>query len=111
MKQIQFKGTSLKDLRAFPETVRSEAGFELREVQKGNEPTDWKPMSSIGAGVKEIRVKDKQGVFRVVYLVKYLDRVIVLHAFQKKTQKTAKKDLDLAKQRLKLVLEDVKNGK
>lgn len=111
MKQIQFKGTSLKDLRAFPETARCEAGFELREVQKGNEPTDWKPMSSIGAGVKEIRVKDKQGVFRVVYLVKYLDRVIVLHAFQKKTQKTAKKDLDLAKQRLKLVLEGVKNGK
>jgi phage-related protein len=62
-------------------------------------------------GVKEIRVKDEQGIFRVIYVVKYLDRIIVLHAFQKKTQKTAKKDLDLAKQRLKLVLEDVKNGK
>lgn len=102
-------GSALKDLRAFPETARGEAGFELREVQKGSEPTDWKPMSSIGAGVKEIRVKDEQGIFRVVYVVKYLERVIVLHAFQKKTEKTAKKELDLAKKRLKLVLEDVKN--
>ncbi len=111
MKKIEFKGCSLKDLRAFPEAARNEAGYELREVQKGNEPTDWKPISSIGVGVKEIRVKDEQGIFRVVYVVKYLDRVIVLHAFQKKTEKTAKKDLDLAKQRLKLVFEEVKNGK
>lgn len=111
MKQIEFKGTSLKDLRTFPEAARNEAGYELREAQKGNEPTDWKPMSSIGVGVKEIRVKDEQGIFRVIYVVKYLDRVIVLHAFQKKTEKTAKKDLDLAKKRLKLVLEEVENGK
>ena len=111
MKQIEFKGGSLKDLRGFPEAARNEVGYELQEVQKGNEPTDWKPMSSIGVGVKEIRVKDEQGIFRVVYVVKYLERVIVLHAFQKKTEKTAKKDLDLARQRLKLVLEEVKNGK
>ena len=56
-------------------------------------------------------MKDEDGIFRVIYVVKYLDRVIVLHAFQKKTQKTPKKDIDLAKQRLKLVLEEVKNGK
>ncbi len=111
MKQIEFKGASLKDLRTFPDAARNEAGYELREVQKGNEPTDWKPMPSIGVGVKEIRVKDEQGIFRVIYVVKYLNRVIVLHAFQKKTEKTAKKDLDLAKQQLKLVLEEVKNGK
>lgn len=111
MKQIEFKGNSLKVLRNFPETTRSQTGFELREVQKGKEPTDWKPMSSIGTSVKEIRIKDENGIFRVIYVVKYLDRVIVLHAFQKKTQKTAKKDIDLAKQRLKLVLEEVKNGK
>lgn len=111
MKQIEFKGGSLKELRAFPESARNEAGYQLREVQKGNEPTDWKPMSSVGVGVKEIRVKDDQGIFRVIYVVKYLHRVIVLHAFQKKTEKTAKKDLDLAKHRLKLVLEEVKNGK
>ena len=62
-------------------------------------------------GGRKRRVKDEQGIFRVVYVVKYLERVIVLHAFQKKTEKTAKKDLDLARQRLKLVLEEVKNGK
>ena len=111
MKQIQFMGTSLKDLRDFPETVRGLAGFELREVQKGNTPSDWKPMTSIGIGVKEIRIKDKEGIFRVVYVVKYLERVIVLHAFQKKAQKTPKKDLDLAQQRLKVVLEEIKDAK
>jgi len=109
MKKIAFIGNSLKDLRAFPESARGDAGYALREAQKGNEPIDWKPMASIGTGVKEIRVKDKQGIFRVVYVVKYLDRVNVLHAFQKKTEKTAKKDLELAKQRLKIVLEEVNN--
>ena len=110
MKKIAFIGSSLKSLRDFPETARSDAGYALREVQKGKEPADWKSMSSIGVGVKEIRIKDNQGIFRVVYVVKYLDRVNVLHAFQKKTQKTAKKDIDLAKQRLKQLLEEVKNG-
>lgn len=111
MKKIAFIGNSLKDLREFPESARSDAGYALREVQKNNEPSDWKPMSSIGKGVKEIRIKDEQGIYRVVYVVKYLDRVNVLHAFQKKTQKTAKKDIELAKQRLRLVLEEVKNEK
>jgi len=109
VKKIAFIGNSLKDLREFPESARSDAGYALREVQKNNEPSDWKPMSSIGKGVKEIRIKDDQGIYRVVYVVKYLDRVNVLHAFQKKTQKTAKKDIELAKQRLRLVLEEVKN--
>lgn len=111
MKKIAFIGTSLKDLKEFPESARSDAGYALRETQKGNDPSDWKPMSTIGTGVKEIRVKDEHGIFRVVYIVKYMDRVNVLHAFQKKTQKTTKKDIELAKQRLKLVLEEVKNEK
>ena len=110
MKKIAFVGNALKDLKAFPESARSDAGYALREVQKGNEPSDWKSMSSIGPGVKEIRIKDTQGIFRVVYVVKYLDRINVLHAFQKKTQKTATKDIALAKQRLKLVLEEIKHG-
>ena len=104
-----FVGNALKDLKAFPESARSDAGYALREVQKGNEPSDWKPMSSIGSGVKEIRIKDAKGIFRVIYVLKYLDRVNVLHAFQKKTQKTAKQDIELAKQRLKVVLEEIKN--
>jgi phage-related protein len=111
MKDIAFIGSSLKDLKGFPDTARSDAGYALREVQKGNKPPDWKPMSTIGIGVKEIRVKDEKGIFRIVFVIKYLGRVNVLHAFQKKTQKTSKKDIDLAKQRLKLVLEEVKNDK
>ncbi|PCI69165.1 MAG: hypothetical protein COB26_00340 [Piscirickettsiaceae bacterium] len=111
MKKIQFIGASLKSLRDFPDVARSEAGFELRELQKGYAPVDWKPMTSIGVGVKEIRIKGEQGIFRVIYVTKYLDRVVVLHAFQKKTQKTAKKEIDLAKKRLKSLLEDINNGK
>lgn len=109
MKRIFFVGNALKDLKAFPESARSDAGYALREAQKGNEPSDWKPMSSIGSRVKEIRIKDAKGIFRVIYVLKYLDRVNVLHAFQKKTQKTAKQDIELAKQRLKVVLEEIKN--
>ena len=67
-------------------------------------------MSSIGSRVKEIRIKDAKGIFRVIYVLKYLDRVNVLHAFLKKTQKTVKQDVELAKQRLKIVLEEIKNG-
>jgi len=96
-------------VKAFPESARSDAGYALREVQKGNKPSDWKPMSSIGSGVKEIRIKDSKGIFRVIYVPKYVDRVNVLHAFPKKTQKTAKQDIELAKQRLKVVLEEIKN--
>ena len=108
MKNIKFIGSALTDLRSFPDDARSEAGYALRDVQKGLEPKDWKPMKSIGVGVREIRLKDEQGIFRVVYVTKYLDRVLVLHAFKKKTEKTAKKDLDIAKQRLKTILRGIK---
>ncbi|MBT3040279.1 MAG: type II toxin-antitoxin system RelE/ParE family toxin [Candidatus Thiodiazotropha sp. (ex Ctena orbiculata)] len=60
-----------------------------------------KPMASIGKGVKEIRVKDTTGAYRVIYIAKLEDAIHVLHAFQKKTQKTRKADIDLAKKRLK----------
>ena len=63
-------------------------------------------MKSIGTGVKEIRIKDEDGIFRVIYLVKYLGLVHVLHAFQKKTQQTSKSDLDLAKKRLKQLIQE-----
>jgi phage-related protein len=70
----------------------------------GFEPSDWKPMSSIGSSIREIRIH-KDGEFRVIYVTKLHETVYVLHAFQKKTQKTAKKDIDLAKARLKFIQE------
>ncbi len=95
-KPLHFVGSSHDDLRAFPDEARRDAGFNLDFVQRGLEPSNWKPMKRIGAGVNEIRVRDPTGSFRVIYLATRPDGVYVLHCFQKKTQKTRKADIDLA---------------
>lgn len=102
MKQISFLGDSLARLRDFPDDARSEAGHQLNEVQNGLDPDDWKPMKTIGPGVREIRIREKSGAFRVIYLATLPDAVLVLHAFQKKTQATPQKDIDLATSRLRV---------
>jgi phage-related protein len=94
MKPIQFLGDSLKCIREFPDDVRQDAGRQLDRVQRGKQPDDFKPMPSIGKGVEEIRVWDEAGTFRVVYTARMADAVYVLHAFQKKTQATSKRDID-----------------
>jgi phage-related protein len=99
LRPIEFRGSALEDLRAFPQAARRAAGFQLDQVQRGRDPDDWKPMNSIGPGVKEIRIRDAAGAFRVLYLARFEDAVYVLHCFQKKTQKTRNADLDLANQR------------
>lgn len=99
MKRVTFPGSSLDDIRRFPENARRRAGYQLDRVQHGLDPDDWKPMSSSGPGCREIRVRDKDGTFRVFRSATIDETVYVLHAFQKKTQKTSKADLDLAKQR------------
>ncbi|MCA6223451.1 MAG: type II toxin-antitoxin system RelE/ParE family toxin [Phenylobacterium sp.] len=101
MKAVVFLGDSLSRLREFPESARATAGFQLHQLQRGLDPDDWKPMGTIGPGVREIRIREASGAFRVIYLAKLEDRVLVLHAFQKKTQKTAQKDIDLAAARLR----------
>lgn len=99
MKPLMFLGNAIDDLRAFPNSARREAGYQLDKVQHGQTPTDWKPMATIGKGVQEIRIRDEAGAFRVIYIAKLADAVYVLHCFQKKTQKTNKTDLDLAAKR------------
>jgi phage-related protein len=101
MKPITFLGDSLEALRAFPHGARRESGLQLDRVQRGLLPDNWKPMKSIGAGVTEIRVRVEGGAFRVLYVATFPEAVYVLHAFQKKTQKTAKADLALATTRYK----------
>jgi phage-related protein len=96
MKKIQFLGDSLKCLRDFPEDVKQDAGYQLDKVQRGESPDDFKPMPSIGKGVEEIRVLDESGAYRVIYIARLVDVVYVLHAFQKKTQATSKRDIELA---------------
>jgi phage-related protein len=98
VKELKFVGSSLDDLRNFPEEARRIAGFELRAVQNGLEPQDWKPMRSIGSGVKEIRIH-VLGEWRIIYVAKLADAVYVLHAFQKKSQKTNRNDIELARKR------------
>jgi phage-related protein len=99
MKPITFIDSSLADLRAFPDDARSEAGHQLGQLQRGSEPADWKPMKVIGQGVREIRIREESGAFRVIYLTAGKAGVVVFHAFQKKTQKTPKADIDLAARR------------
>ena len=88
-------------LRDFPENARKQAGVELFAVQIGLNPSDRKPMKTIGAGVREIRIRNESGAFRVIYLAALADRVLVLHAFQRRTQQTAQRDIELAAKRLK----------
>ena len=103
MKEVKWHGSSRSDVEAFPGGVRREAGYQLFQVQIGEDPSDWKPMPSIGPGVREIRIRQASGAFRIIYLTTIGDVVHVLHAFQKKTQATAKRDIDLAKARLRQI--------
>lgn len=106
-KQIEFRGRSLDDLRSFPLSARREAGHQLDQVQNGQEPDDWKPMNTVGQGVKEIRIRDAAGAFRVIYVAKFVDAVYVLHCFQKKSEKTSAADLDLATKRYRDLLQEL----
>jgi phage-related protein len=101
LKPVTFHGDSLDRLHDFPKDARREAGHELYQVQKGRDPSDWKPMPSIGTGVREIRIRDAGGAYRVIYIATLSDAVHVLHAFQKKSQKTTQRDFDLAAARLR----------
>lgn len=103
MKPLEFLGSSLDDLRAMPDLVRHDIGLELMRVQVGSEPKNFKSMPTVGAGAYEIRVRDKSGAYRAIYVAKFESGVYVLHAFQKKTQRTAKADIELAKARYRMI--------
>jgi len=105
MKPVRFVGSARDDLAACPKSVRTRAGHELFMVQMGRNPDNWKPMTSVGPGACEIRVRDPTGAYRVIYVAKFADALYVLHAFHKKTQKTSQADLDLAKQRYRIARE------
>ena len=106
-KDLKFRASSLDDLRAFPVMARREAGYQLDRVQAGHDPSDWKPMSTIGQGVREIRISDKDGAFRVMHVAKFEAAIYVLHCFQKKSQATAKADLNLAESRYRDLVKEL----
>ena len=99
MKSVSFLGDSLKRLREFPEDAKQDAGYQLDKIQNGLQPDDFKPIPTVGKGVEELRIWDDSGTYRVIYTARLQEIVYVLHAFQKKTQATSKKDIDIAKTR------------
>jgi phage-related protein len=101
-KDVRWVGSSLDDQRALPSAVRRELGFDLRRVQQGKLPRDWKTIKTVGPGAMEIRIQ-LDGAFRMMYVAKFAEAVYVLHVFQKKTQKTSELDLAVARRRLALV--------
>jgi phage-related protein len=101
-KPILFIGSSRDDLREFPAEVRKALGDELLRVQNGLMPVDFKPLKDVGKGAYEIRVH-RNGAWRVIYVAKFANAIYVLHAFEKKTQKTSQSDMELAKRRYKLI--------
>ena len=105
-KQLNWAGSSLKDLRVFPEGARQEAGYQLRRVQLDMNPDDWRPFPTIGPGAREIRIKEGGDAYRVIYVAKFEEAIYVLHAFQKKTRKTAGKDINIATVRYRAIIAD-----
>lgn len=102
IKSLKFVDSTLEDLRQFPDPARRAPGFNLRHIQNGLEPVDWKSMPQIGRGVKEIRIH-LAGEWRVIYVANFKDAIYVLHAFKKKTQKTKQSDIELARERLRQI--------
>lgn len=109
-KEIRWVGSSYADLLAFPAAPRREAGFQLGKVQAGLEPADWKPFDDVGAGTKEIRIKDAHGIYRVMYVAKFEEAIYVLHCFQKKTRATSKQDKTIAETRYRAIVDVRKNA-
>ena len=102
-KEIRWVGSSYADLLDFPVEPRRAAGFELGKVQAGLDPTDWKPFNDVGAGTREIRLRDASGIYRVMYVTKFEEAVYVLHCFQKKAQTTSPQDKAIAEARYRAV--------
>lgn len=109
-RELRWVGSAYQDLKGFPDAPRRDAGFQLGKVQAGLEPEDWKPIAEVGAGTREIRLRDVTGIFRVMYVAKFDDAVYVLHCFQKKTQATSKQDKDIATARYRAVV-NARKGK
>jgi len=105
-KEIRWVGASYHDILNFPDEPRKQAGFQLGRVQAGLEPEDWKPFSEVGAGVKEIRIRDSSGAYRVMYLAKFEEAIYVLHCFQKKTDATTKQDKETVEVRYRSVIRE-----
>ena len=105
-KDVIWLGDSRKILVGFPDKIREDLGWNLWQLQKGQQPANSRPMTSIAAGVFELKVSDQDSWFRVLYYIRVRNKIVVLHSFAKKSRKTDRRDLDLATQRLKKLLSE-----
>lgn len=110
-KEIRWIGSSYQDILKFPVEPRKEAGFQLGKIQAGLAPDNWKPFDDVGAGTKEIRIRDAAGIYRVMYVAKFEEAIYVLHCFQKKTEATTKQDKSIAEARYRAVVSKRKEDK
>jgi phage-related protein len=104
VKPIVWCGDSLRKIRSFPEAARGEGGHQLNRMQQGLDPHDWKPMTTVGIGVRELRIH-QDGEFRVLYVAKFPEAIYVLSAFEKKSRQTPQNEVRLAADRLRSVIE------
>ena len=103
-KEVRWVGSAYEDLLDFPDEARRQAGFQLGKVRAGLEPDDWKPFDDVGAGTREMRIREASGAFRVMYVAKFEEAVYVLHCFQKKTQATSRRHKGIAETRYQAVV-------
>lgn len=102
--ELHFEGDSLETLSNFPDEIKRILGFSLRQLQIGRKPaSSTRSLSSIGPGVYELKESDARAWYRVIYLSKMENTIFVLHCFEKESRKTSRRDIAVARQRLKLV--------
>ena len=102
MRKVIFEGDSLEIIRRFPSIARQRCGYEIDRIQRNLKPLNWKPFRTVGQGVCEVRVR-VGNQYRILYIVSFEDQLHVLHAFEKKTQRTRSSDIKIAKHRLKVL--------
>jgi phage-related protein len=111
---IAWEGDSKEVISSFPDAAKNNLGFDLRLLQQGQRPTDYRPMSSVGQGVFELRDQDERSWYRVIYLSRVRGVIHVLHCFEKRSRETPIKEINTARQRLKAVrarmIEEKKHG-
>jgi phage-related protein len=111
VKKVRFVGRALDELREFPADAKHDSGVELQRVQQGYDPNDWKPMATVGKGVREIRIRTSEGIYRTMYTTVIGECVYVLHCFTKKTARTPKSTISLSKKRLEIAKNDAAQRK
>jgi phage-related protein len=110
--QIQWVGDTKEVLSAFPQEIKGVLGYSLRRLQRGLLPDcDARRMEPVGKGVWELKAADERTWYRVIYLTRIGNSLYVLHAFEKDSRKTDRRDLEIAKSRLKAVLAQLRTVK